>query len=180
MLGVVIIAAVGGGVARTVGGTVTGAVAVVGVAQGLLERAEADAAEHVEQVDGADDHAGAGGEGEERPEVATGGTGEGTEVAAGLEGAEHAEELADEAVGAGQADGGHGEQDEEGGPDGHLDGQAAELGHVAGVVALVHHADAQEERAGGQAVVDHVEHGALQAGGVEGEHAQHAEAQVGD
>ena len=40
---------------------------------------------------------------------------------------------------------------------------AAELGDLAGVAALVDHADEEEEGAGGQAVVDHLEHAALQA-----------------
>ena len=57
---------------------------------------------------------------------------------------------------------------------------AAVVGHLARVVALVEHADQEEQAARGQAVVDHLQQAAGQAGLVQGEHAEHAEAQVAD
>ena len=57
---------------------------------------------------------------------------------------------------------------------------AAVVADLAGVVAFVEHADDQEQAAGRQAVVDHLQQTAGQAGAVEGEHAEHAEAQMAD
>ena len=55
-----------------------------------------------------------------------------------------------------------------------------QLGDLPGVAALVDHPDQEEEGAGGQPVVDHLEHPAGDALGREGEDAEHDEAQVGD
>ena len=44
--------------------------------------------------------------------------------------------------------------------------QALELGDLAGVAALVDHADEEEQRAGGDAVVDHLQDAALRGPGV--------------
>jgi hypothetical protein len=72
------------------------------------------------------------------------------------------------------------EEDHEGGPDGHPCGEAAEFLHRAGVVSLVDHADQEEQGAGREAVVEHVEDRALEAGVIERCQAEDAEAQVGD
>ena len=58
--------------------------------------------------------------------------------------------------------------------------QALELGDLPGVAALVDHPDEEEQGAGGDAVVDHLQHAALQALGGERERAEHDEAEVGD
>ena len=70
-------------------------------------------------------------------------------------------ELADEAVGAGQADARHRDDDEERRVDRHHLGEAAELVEQARVAAVVDHADQEEERAGRDAVVDHLQDRAL-------------------
>ena len=54
-----------------------------------------------------------------------------------------------------------------------------QLGDLAGVAALVDHADEEEQGAGRDAVVDHLEHAALEALGGEGEGAEDDEAEVG-
>ena len=52
-------------------------------------------------------------------------------------------------------------------------------GHFESVAAVVEHADEQEEAAGGDAVREHLEDGALHGNDVEGEDAQHDESQGG-
>ena len=59
-------------------------------------------------------------------------------------------------------------------------GQAAEVGDLAGVAPLVDHAHQEEQRAGGQAVGQHLEDAAGHAQGRQAEQAQHHEAQVAD
>ena len=81
----------------------------------------------------------------------------------GPEGAEQRQELADEAGRAGQADIGHGEDHEGDRVERHPVDEAAIGGDLAGVHAVVDHADAEEERAGDEPVRDHLEHGALDA-----------------
>src|SRR6266508_4386060 len=56
--------------------------------------------------------------------------------------------------------------------------EPAELVDPAGAATLLEHAGDEEEPADEQAVGDHVEHPALQALDVEGEHAEHDEPQV--
>ena len=58
--------------------------------------------------------------------------------------------------------------------------EAVELGDLAGVAALVDHADEEEQRAGGDAVVDHLQDAALDALRGEGEGAEDDEAEVRD
>src|SRR5262245_10534065 len=70
----------------------------------------------------------------------------------GSEGAEDGEKLGDEAIQAGKANAAEREEDEEEGHDGHPARQAGKLVDVAGVVAVVDHADDKEEGAGGEAV----------------------------
>ena len=72
------------------------------------------------------------------------------------EAAHEAKELADESVEAWQAKAREREEHHEERPDRHLLEEAAELFHVLRVVALVDHADTEEERTGREAVVDHV------------------------
>jgi len=61
---------------------------------------------------------------------------------------------------------------------GHGAGQAGHIVLIGGGEAVEDHADAQEQRPGADAVVDHVEHRALQADLVHGHQAQHAETQM--
>ena len=131
---------------------------------GLVGLAVEDPLVGPQQVDGGEDDAGGG---HHRP------------PAAGEERADEDEELADEAVEPGQADRRQHHDGEHAGQDRRHLLQAAELGDLAGVAALVDHADEEEQGAGGQAVVDHLEHAALEALGGEGERAEHDEAQVG-
>ena len=58
--------------------------------------------------------------------------------------------------------------------------QALELGDLVGVAALVDEADQEEQGAGDDAVVDHLQHAALEALGGEGEQAEDDEAEVRD
>ena len=58
-------------------------------------------------------------------------------------------------------------------------GQATEVRHLTGVTTLVDEADDKEERAGGDAVVDHLDHPACKALQVHGEDPEHDEAKVG-
>ena len=71
--------------------------------------------------------------------------------------------LTDEAVQQGQTDAAHGHDHEDGGVDRHRLRKPAEIRDHAGVPALVDDADREEEPAGGQPVVDHLEHTALDA-----------------
>ena len=59
-------------------------------------------------------------------------------------------------------------------------GEAAVAGDLAGVDAVVDHADAEEQRAGDDAVRQHLEQRALDALLVEGEDADGHEAHMGD
>ena len=117
-----------------------------------------------EQVHGGEDDAGRG---DHRPPLA------------GQERADEDQELADEPVQPGQADRAeHDHQEDEGHDRGDLL-EAAELGDLPGVAALVDHPDEEEQGAGREAVVDHLQDRALQALGREGEGAEHDEAEVG-
>ena len=95
------------------------------------------------------------------------------------EGADEDEELADEAVEAGQADRRQHHQHEHAGEDRGDLLESSEVGDLAGVAALVDHPDEQEEGAGREAVVDHLDQAALDALGRQGERAQDDEAEVG-
>ena len=66
------------------------------------------------------------------------------------------------------------------GKTGHGRGQAAEFGDEARVTAFIEHANKEEERTGGNAVVDLLEHTAGKAKRREREDAKRAEAQVAD
>ncbi len=160
----------------------------------LLQRSPHDRPDHEQQVDRRDNHSCRGEEREPRAKFAGGraweqrrcagldvdSAGDFPGVAARLERREQAHELADKAVQARQADAGHREEDHERGPHGHPGRKAAEFVQRARVVPLVDHADEQEECARREAVVDHVQDRAGEADAVEGEQAQHAEAQVAD
>ena len=88
------------------------------------------------------------------------------------------QELADEAVQARQADRGERRDQEEGGRD-RDDGRDAAVGRdLARVAALVEDADEEEERAGREAVVDHLEDRALERHRREGADSQDDEAEV--
>ena len=89
------------------------------------------------------------------------------------------ERLADEAVEARQADARHGDEHPEEGQQLQPRRHAAVVGHLPRVVALVEHADEEEQRPGRQAVVDHLQQAAAHADLVQGEHAEHAEAEMG-
>ena len=77
-----------------------------------------------------------------------------------LEGPEQRHELADESGSAGQTDIGHGENHEHQRIERHPVHQPAIGGDLAGVHAVVDDADAEEQRAGDDAVRDHLEHAA--------------------
>ena len=123
------------------------------------------ALEHPQHVDGRQDHAEAGDDDEARIP---------------LEGAEHDQELADEAVHAGQAD--RRERDEERRRrqprDDLLD--AAVLADEARVAAIREHPDEAEQAAGADAVRQHLIHRALHALQVHRRRAEHDEAHVAD
>ena len=131
----------------------------------LRDLPEDDPAIQVQHVGRAQDHAEAAEQRE--PEV-------------DLERADQHQELADEARGARQADGGHGEQHEHQRVGRHPVGQAAVAGDLARVDAVVDHADAQEQRAGDDAVRQHLEQRALDALHVEGEDADRHHAHMRD
>ncbi len=95
-----------------------------------------------------------------------------------MKGAEQDQELADEAVGARQADRRQRHDEEERGEHRRNAPQAAVLGDHARVAALVDEADEQKQRTGRQAVIDHLQHAAADAGVVEGVHTEHDEAEV--
>src|SRR5713101_3714819 len=106
--------------------------------------------------------------------------GPGGPVPVGLIGAKKDKEFADEAVEHGQAERRERDKEEEGGELGHGSGETAVLGNLKGVAAVVEHADEEEERAGGDAVGKHLEDGALHGNVLEGEDAEHDEAEVAD
>ena len=87
-------------------------------------------------------------------------------------------ELADEAVQQRQADGRQHDDHEQRGIDGHDVRDPAKFLDLARVAALVDQPDNQEERAGGNAVVDLLNHASLQAVRVQGKDSQRAESQV--
>ncbi len=97
-----------------------------------------------------------------------------------LPGADEDHELADEAVERRQADRGQGGEDEHDGEPGDRLRETAELLELLGVAAVIEHPDEQEEGAGRETVVDHLEQGALPGDLVEGEEAEHDESEVGD
>ncbi len=117
-----------------------------------------------EQVDGGDDHAH---DGHHRPPPV------------GQEGADQHQELTDEPVEPGHPDGGqhgHGEHP------GHHRGrrlQAPQRGDLPGLAPLVDPPDQDEQGGDDEAVVDHLEHPAGQPLAVEGEGAEHDEADLG-
>ena len=63
---------------------------------------------------------------------------------------------------------------------GHPPRQPAEIADLSGVKAFVDHAHHGEQPAGGQPVIDHLQHAALHAQLIQGEQAQHAETEVAD
>ena len=77
--------------------------------------------------------------------------------------AEQRQELADEPGEAGQADRRERRGDEQAAEDRDAPSRALEVGDLAGVAALVEHADEEEQRAGGEAVRQHREHAAADA-----------------
>ena len=118
-----------------------------------------------QQVERGEDHAGGGDHGP---------------PAAGEERTDQDQELAGEAVEAGQTDRAQHHDGEHGGEDRRRLLEALEGGDLPGVAAVVDHPDEEEERAGGDAVVHHLQHAALDALRGEGEGAEHDEAEVGD
>src|SRR6266542_5816510 len=99
--------------------------------------------------------------------------GDDREGPADLERPHEDEELAHEAVEPRQADGGEGDDEKEHGHGGHNLPQATEVGDEPGVPPLVKHAHDQEEGAGGEAVVDHLNDAAHHALLVESEQPEH-------
>jgi hypothetical protein len=97
-----------------------------------------------------------------------------------LEDAEQGQEFADEAAGARQADIGHGEDQEHHRVFRHVVDQPAIGGDLAGVHAVVNDADAEEQRAGDEAVRQHLEDRPLDALLVHREDAHRHVAHVGD
>jgi hypothetical protein len=79
-----------------------------------------------------------------------------------------------------QADAGQRRDHEQRRVDRHAVGEAAEVGDLARVAALVDHPDQEEQRAGREAVVDHLEIEPLEALRRQREHAEHHEAEVAD
>src|SRR5713101_8103114 len=136
-----------------------------GVRQGAVfldgDFAEEDALVGPQQVAGGENHAGGG---PSRPSPM------------GLIGAEEDEEFADEAIEHGQPQRRERDEEKEGGELGHWGGEAAVLGNLEGVAAVVEHADEQEERSSGDAVGEHLENGALHGNILEGENAEHDKA----
>ncbi len=74
-------------------------------------------------------------------------------------------ELADKAVETRQTGAAHGHDQEEAAEDRHALPQPAKVVQHARVAAFVEQADHEEEGAGAQAVVDHLQHGAADADG---------------
>ena len=73
-------------------------------------------------------------------------------------GAKQTKKLTDKAIQSRKAHGSKDKEHHEAGPHWHLLGQAPEFAPVSGVISLVHHPNEEEERAGGEPMVDHVEH----------------------
>ena len=97
-----------------------------------------------------------------------------------LEDADQDQEFTDEAVERRQRQRREADEQEEGHQHGHGRRQAAEFLDFVRVAAVVEHAHAEEERAGGDAVVEHLVNGALNRNGGEGKNSEHDEAQVAD
>ena len=95
-----------------------------------------------QQIDGGEDHAGRG---DHRPPPA------------GDERAQQDEELADEPVQTREPDRTEHDHHEHAGEDGRHLLEPSEVGDLAGVAPLVDHPDEQEQGAGGQPVVDHLQ-----------------------
>src|SRR5712692_7661028 len=129
------------------------------------EIAEEDALVGPQQVAGGENHAGGG---PSRPSPMD------------LIGAEEDEEFADEAIEHGQPQRRERNEEKEGGELGHRRGEAAVFGNFKGVAAVVKHADEQEQCARGDAVGQHLKDGALHGNILEGEDAEHDEAEVAD
>ena len=89
------------------------------------------------------------------------------------------EKLAGEAVQARQPDARQGNENHCRGQAGRPPGQPAEVGDFPRVITLVEHAHQGEHRAGGQPVIDHLQHAALHGQPIQREDAQHAEAENG-
>jgi hypothetical protein len=129
----------------------------------LVEAVEEDALDGPQQVGGRDDHAGRGDQCEHRR---------------GLERTEQHEELPDESVRAGHADGAERDEREQRREHRNDSGDAAIALDEPRVPPLVDHADEEEERARGQTVIDHHHQRALHALHGEREDAEHHEAQM--
>ncbi len=147
------------------------------VYRGLLERTEEDPLHQPEHVPGAQHHAQGGQHGDYAELAGPGRRGVDPSAA---EDPQQQRELAGKAVQSGQADAGKGHHQKEEGQHRRPLRQAAEVGDLAGVVALVDHADQGEQSAGREPVIDHLQRAPLGAQGVQGKDAQHAEAQVAD
>ena len=118
-----------------------------------------------QEVERGEDHAGGG---DDRP------------PARRPERAEEHEELADESVESGNADRRQHHDGESGGEHRGDLLDAAQVGDLAGVATLVDPSDEDEEGAGGDAVVDHLQHAAGDRLRRQGERAEDDEAEVGD
>src|SRR5258708_35386806 len=108
------------------------------------------------------------------------GGGPGGPVPVHLEGAEEDEEFADEAIKHGQAERRYRHEEEEGGELGHGRREAAVLGDFKGVAAVVEDADEEEQRAGGNAVGEHLGDSPPHGNVLEGEDDEHHEGEVAD
>ena len=97
----------------------------------------------------------------------------------GHEGPYEDEKLTDEPVQARQADGGQHDHREHASHDRGGPLQTSQFVDEAGMATLVDHPDQQEQGAGGDAVVDHLEQAAFDALRVEGEGTQDDEPQMG-
>ena len=95
-----------------------------------------------------------------------------------LERTEQNQELTHETIGAGQANRREHHDHKEGGKYWHHRENAAEILNQSRVTPFVDHADDQEERASGDAMIDHLQQRPLQTHRVESEHADHHEAHV--
>jgi hypothetical protein len=131
----------------------------------VLDGAEEHAPEHPQHIGGREHHPGGPDHGGQRVHQ---------------EGTQQDQELAHEAVEHGQADARHGHDAEAGRIHGHRPRHASEVGDHPGVPPLVDHADEEEEGPGREAVIHHLEHAAGHALDIEGEDAEHHEAEVGD
>ena len=150
-------------------GSQVGHLAGVEVFQGdvglVLERAEHHALEAPEHVGRAEDDAA---DGDHRGDRGV------------LERAEQHHELSDEPVQAGKADGAEAHHHEHKRKLGDGLGETTVLGDHPGVTALVEHAHQEEQRAGADAVAEHLVDRPAHAGGVEREQAQHTVPKMAD